>query len=131
MKRLKEGKGHRKSGAKPVSGKPPRKAGKKPAAKKGKTLSFRLVVEDQAMLVKYRPNAFGDNGQFEFRSPHKPPRRILVSETGYRCHFATKEEVKQAKSPQAYARDLVRSMLDARSPQRAKLEARGQLSLFG
>ena len=41
------------------------------------------------MIVTYQPNWTTDVGRFEFRSPDEPPRRIPVSETGYRSHFAS------------------------------------------
>ena len=97
-----------------------RKAKKRP-------LTFTLVVEAQEMIVKYTPDWMVDMGQFEFRSPHRPPRRIPVSETGYRSHFASMEDVEASSSPQDYARDFVLSQIE--TPQRAKV-AGGQLPLF-
>ncbi len=49
-----------------------------------KKITFRLTVEAQEMVVDYKPHYLKDVGHFEFRSPHEPPRRIPVSETGYR-----------------------------------------------
>ena len=72
-----------------------------------RAITFSLVVEAQEMIVKYIPNWMADTGQFEFRSPHKPPRRIPVSETGYRSHFANMEDVQASPSPHDYARDFV------------------------
>ena len=46
-----------------------------------------------------------DTGHFEFRSPHQPPRRIPVSETGYRSHFAAMDDIEATDSPQEYARN--------------------------
>ena len=37
---------------------------------------LQVTVEGQPMLVDYTPNGMRDTGQFEFRSPHKPARRI-------------------------------------------------------
>ena len=53
-------------------------------ARQGKTatpkrVTFKLVIEAQEMVVDYKPNWVSDYGQFEFRSPHKPPRRIPAS----------------------------------------------------
>ena len=90
-------------------------------------VSFRIAVEAQEMVVSYRPNRFGGMGQFEFRSPHKPPRRIPVSETGYLSHFASMEEVKAAKSPKDFARDEALALL--RSRRRVRDEA-NELPLF-
>jgi hypothetical protein len=113
------------------TGKPSRrKAGRKPIRKEKRKLSFRLIVEAQNMLVSYEPDTLGGYGHFEFRSPHKPPRRILVSETGYLSHFAPMEEVAAAGSPADFARDYALSVLDAGSQQRVKAAAKGQLSLF-
>jgi hypothetical protein len=41
----------------------------------------------QPMLVECTANWMHSTGQFVFRSPHKPARRIPVSETGYRSHL--------------------------------------------
>jgi hypothetical protein len=80
------------------------------------------------MLVDYQPHWMDDTGHFEFRSPHEPPRRIPVSETGYRSHFAPMEDVEAATSPQDYARDVVHALLRSRQP--ARSEDRDQLPLF-
>jgi hypothetical protein len=72
--------------------------GKRPAATGGR-IAFTLSIEGQEMIVDYRPDYLGDVGHFEFRSPHEPPRRIPVSETGYRSYFAAMEDVKAASSP--------------------------------
>jgi hypothetical protein len=42
--------------------------------------------------------------QFQFRTLHKAARRIPVSETASRSHFACMEGVEEAESPQAYVR---------------------------
>jgi hypothetical protein len=73
---------------------------------KKRVTTFTLVVEAQEMIVTYQPNWMPDTGHFEFRSPHEPARRIPVSETGYRSHFASMEDVEAASSPQDYARDV-------------------------
>ena len=88
-----------------------RKVKVKPAPK-GR-VTFTIEVEAQKMIVDYRPNWMGDMGQFEFRSPHKPARRIPVSETGYRSYFAPMDEVKAAASPKDYAREAALSMIRA------------------
>jgi hypothetical protein len=75
------------------------------------------------MIVKYVPDWMVDMGHFEFKSPHQPPRRIPVSETGYRSHFAPMDEVDGATSPEEYARDYALSRL--RSPR-----DKDQLPLF-
>jgi hypothetical protein len=86
------------------------------------------VVEAQEMIVTYQPNWMPDTGHFEFRSPHEPARRIPVSETGYRSHFASMEDVEAASSPQDYAREVVLEILQSsRKPAR---EESNQLPLF-
>jgi hypothetical protein len=65
------------------------------------------------MVVKYRPHWMGDMAMLEFRSPHKPPRRIPVSETGYRSHYVPREEVEAASSVQDFARDEALAILQS------------------
>jgi hypothetical protein len=84
---------------------------KAPARSKPKQQKFRISVEGQEMLVEYTPSWMGDLGQFEFRSPHKPARRIPVSVTGYRSHFTDMSEIEAAESPQAYARSYALSVI--------------------
>lgn len=81
------------------------------------------------MLVDYQPHWMGDLGHFEFRSPHNPPRRIPVSETGYRSHFGDMDEIEAADSPQDYARMVVLAQLRGQSKARGGM-AEDQLSLF-
>ena len=123
------------SAAKPGrSGRSPRrKAGRTAVRKAKRRIAFRLVVEAQEMLVTYEPNwsegefAFG---HFEFKSLHKPPRRIAISETGYQSHFAPMAEVEASESPEAYARAFVLSVLDATRKRKSPTTDRDQLSLF-
>jgi hypothetical protein len=96
-------------------------------AKKGR-VTFTVVVEAQKMVVDYRPNWMTDYGQFEFRSPYKPARRIPISETGYRSHFAPMEDVEASPSPQDYARDVALSMIRASCKPRPEREI--ELPLF-
>jgi hypothetical protein len=92
-------------------------------------LRFRLTVEGQEMVVDYQPHWMKDTGHFEFRSPHNPPRRIPVSETGYRSHFGGMDEIEAADSPQDYARMVVLGQL--RGASKAQRDtAEDQLSLF-
>ena len=117
------------SGRKRVRRTPPKKAVR--TRKKKGTITYRLTVEWQEMIVEFKPDGATTGfpmGQFTFRSPHEPPRRIPVSETGYRTHFAPMEEINSHKSPKAYAKAYVLSILDqvrARKP-----GSRDQLSLF-
>jgi hypothetical protein len=92
-------------------------------------LHFRLTVEAQEMMVDYQPHWMAGTGHFEFRSPHQPPRRIPVSETGYRSHFADMDDIEAVDSPQEYARKIVLAFL--RGERKAPVEARDeQLALF-
>jgi hypothetical protein len=56
-----------------------------PSRRKAKKrfVTFTLTVEAQEMIVQYQADWMPDMGHFEFRSPHEPPRRIPLSETGY------------------------------------------------
>lgn len=108
---------------------PRRKAGKASRKRSARKLVFKLVVEAQEMRVVYTPNWSEDYGHFEFHSPHNPPRRIPVSETGYRSHFAPMEEVKAAASPKDYARELVLASFHE-VDRRAKGYDSRQLALF-
>jgi hypothetical protein len=95
---------------------------------KKRFITFTLVIEAQEMIVTYQPNWMTDVGHFEFRSPEEPARRIPVSETGYRSHFASMADVKASTSPQDYARDVVLGML--RSRENPTTEKSNQLPLF-
>jgi hypothetical protein len=56
--------------------KPSRRKKAKPV--KNRRLTFRISLEAQEMTVSYHPQRMADMGQFEFRSLHKPPRRIPI-----------------------------------------------------
>jgi hypothetical protein len=60
---------------------------------------------------KYRSFVEAGMGHFQFRSPHKPARRIPVSETGYRSHFADMDAIEAADSPEDYARSYALSLI--------------------
>ena len=95
----------------------------------GKKITFKLTVEAQEMVVDYKPHWMKDLGLFEFRSPCKPARRIPVSETGYRSHFADMAEIEAAASPKEYARLAVLAILHGKSQAAAKVDD-DQLALF-
>lgn len=101
---------------------------KKATPVKNRRMAFRISVEAQPVIVHYRPNRMDDMGQFEFRSPHKPLRRIPLSETGYYCHFAAMEDVKAAKSPQRFAREAALALLPWRRT--SKDQGSSELPLF-
>jgi hypothetical protein len=81
-------------------------------------ITFTLTIDAQEMRVRYRPDYFTSVGyaHFEFTSPHEPKRRIPVSETGYRSHFAPMWEIRAAPSVEDYAR-AVALMLMQRKPE--------------
>jgi hypothetical protein len=81
------------------------------------TITFTLTIDAQAMRVEYTPNYFTSFpvGHFQFFSPHEPRRRIPVSETGYKSHFAPMPEIEAAPSPQDYARALALALIRAGS----------------
>ena len=81
---------------------------------KKRFITFTLTIEGQEMIVQYQANWMADVGHFEFRSPHEPARRIPVSETGYRSHFARMDEVEAAASPEDYAREIALALLRSR-----------------
>jgi hypothetical protein len=88
--------------------------------------TFTITVEAQPMVVSYQPLRSG-YGHFQFRSPYKPARRIPISETGYHSYFASMEDVKEARSPQDFAREFAFAWL--RSKQSRREDPR-QLALF-
>jgi hypothetical protein len=67
--------------------------------------TFTSTVDSQEMRVRYKPNYIGGTDPYaliEFTSPHEPPRRIPVSETGYRSFFAPMCEIEAAPSVEKY-----------------------------
>lgn len=90
---------------------PRRKAGVRSRKRKSRILRFNLTIEAQKMLVIYKP-AGVDVAQFEFKSLHRPARRILVSETGYRSQFVLLDDVKAAHGPKAFARSYALEFLE-------------------
>jgi hypothetical protein len=95
--------------------------------------TFRLVIEGQEMLVTYEPY-WSDGefavGHFEFRSPFEPRRRIPVSETGYRSHFAAMPDIEACESAELYARLFVEAVLDRGGKAGMQEKQTGQLNLF-
>jgi hypothetical protein len=94
---------------------------------------FRLSVEGQEMLVSYEPY-WSDGefpvGHFEFRSPYEPPRRVPVSETGYRSHFAAMADIEACENAETYARLLVEATLDRAPKSKSGSSDNDQLKLF-
>ena len=112
---------------------PRRKAGRTAARKLSGKIEFRLVVEAQEILVSFEPNWSSGEfafGHFEFRSPYDPPRRIIVSETGYRSHFAPMADIEASASPEDYAREIVSAFIDDNKKCKRSAPEKEQLSLF-
>jgi hypothetical protein len=106
--------------------KPSRRRKASPSKRRPKT--FTIVIEAQPMVVSYDPNWLkSGSAHFEFRSPHNPPQRIPVSNTGYLSHFAAMEDVRSARSPQDFARAFVLAALDSKPSRPADPR---QLGLF-
>jgi hypothetical protein len=103
---------------------------KAPARSKSKQQKFRISVEGQEMLVEYEPDWMDGMGHFQFRSPFKTPRRIPVSETGYRSHFADMEEIEAADSPEDYARRYALSLIRRVPPEQLDFAEGMQPSLL-
>lgn len=91
--------------------------------------TFTLTFEGQRMHVSYTPHYLTDYGHFAFSSPYDPPRRIPVSETGYRSHFAPMWEIQEASSPEIYAEAVVRALLNAKK-KKPDAESDRQPALF-
>jgi hypothetical protein len=90
--------------------------------------TFTITVEAQPMVVSYEPRWLkSDFAHLEFRSPHKPARRIPVSDTGYMSHFVSMDDVKAAKSPQDFAHEEALALLRSR---RRAWDATDELPLF-
>ncbi|HTV29508.1 MAG TPA: hypothetical protein VMF32_17190 [Xanthobacteraceae bacterium] len=112
---------------------PRRKAGRIAARKTKRIITFRFVVEAQELVVVYTPNYFDGTyaqAHFEFRSPFEPPRRTIVSETGYLSHFAPMAEIEASASPQDYARDFVLAVLAGGRKEKPAPSDHRQLRLF-
>jgi hypothetical protein len=78
--------------------------------------AFDIEIEAQPMLVLYRKAYFGAGtdaavDRFEFHSPHNPPRRIPVSETGFRSHWVQSAIVADYGEVGAFARELALALL--------------------
>ena len=94
---------------------------------------FTLTIDAQDILVRYRPRYFvtADYAHFEFTSPHQPPRRIPISDTGYCSHFSPIHEIGAAPSVEEYAYKLAIALTRAKSPTNDGDEEIGrQLDLF-
>ena len=107
-----------------------RSTAKKVASRRPQKRRFKLTVEGQPMLVDYTANWMHGTGQFEFRSPHKPARRIPVSETGYRSHFADMEAIEAEASPQDYARLVALAFIRRAPTEKIRAAEKVQPSLF-
>lgn len=107
-----------------------RTASKKAIRRRPLKRRFRLTVEGQPMLVDYIADWMPGTGQFEFRSPHKPARRIPVSETGYRSHFADMDAIEAEDSPEDYARLVALSYIRRVPAEKIHAAEKAQPGLF-
>jgi hypothetical protein len=93
-----------------------RKQQKKASSSRAQKHHFKLTVEGQAMVVEYTANSRPGLGVFVFQSPHKPARRIPLSEYGSHTHLADMAAVEAADSPEDYARiaalDFIRRVIN-------------------
>lgn len=79
---------------------------------------FTLTIDAEDISVRYRPNytkGIDPYAVLEFRSPYEPRRRIPVSETGYRSHFAPMHAIKAAPSVEEYALSVALTLMAGRS----------------
>jgi hypothetical protein len=65
--------------------------------------TFEIEVRGETLIVEYTPEYFATSDHFAYLSPHTPLRPHILSETGYRSHFAPKDDVAQAGGPEVYA----------------------------
>jgi len=96
-------------------------------------MTFTLTIEAQEIVVHYWSQYFvtADYARFEFTSPHEPRRRIPVSETGYRSHFAPVWEIAEASSVEEYAYAVALTLMTGISNGDDAGESQGsQLALF-
>lgn len=107
-----------------------RTTSKKATSRRPQKRRFRLTVEGQPMLVDYTADWMPGTGHFEFRSPHKPARRIPVSETGYRSHFADMAVIEAEESPETYARLVTLAFIRRVPAGKIRIVERAQPTLF-
>jgi len=67
---------------------------------------FTVTIDGQVMDITFRPYRFANYGHLEFISPHKPLRRIPVSETGYFSHFFPMDEIEASEDIEIFIREL-------------------------
>ena len=90
-------------------------------------ITFTLTIDAQKILVRYWPHYFIAAGyaRFEFTSPHNPPCKIQVSETGYLSYFLPQHEVDTTMDIKEFAYILAMALMAVNDT----LEVE-QLSLF-
>lgn len=96
-------------------------------------MTFHVSIAGQEVVVQYRARYFvaADYAHLAFRSPHYPPRRIPLSETGYWSHFVPMHELSAAPSVEEYAIAVARAVMGERlSLKETDREEAGQLALF-
>lgn len=87
---------------------------------------FIITLQGQAMHVTFEPHYFADYGHVEFTSPYAPRRRILVSGTGYRSHFAPMHKIESYPDIETYAKELAIALMSIKPCE----ENEDQLNLF-
>jgi hypothetical protein len=99
------------------------------------TITFSLLIDGQEVRINYKPDYihFPDLNlrvaHIEFLSPHEPSRRIPVSETGYRSHFAYMSQIEAAPSLEDYIRAVAQAIMNTKG-KRTNDNEDDQLSLF-
>jgi hypothetical protein len=85
-------------------------------------ITFTLVLDGQEIRIRYQPDwiSFPElgvrYGHVEFSSPHVPRRRIPVSDSGYRSHFAPMAEIEACATPEEYAREIAGMLMRRKGP---------------
>ncbi len=96
-------------------------------------VTFTVTIAGQEVVVQYHARYFvaADVAHLAFRSPHVPPRRIPLSETGYWSHFVPMHELSSAPSVEEYAIAVARAVMQEKlSLKETDREEGAQLALF-
>ncbi|NEP10269.1 MAG: hypothetical protein F6K14_08625 [Symploca sp. SIO2C1] len=83
---------------------------------------FNIAVSGHAIQVEYTPRKIGDSDHLAFRSPYNPPRPIPVSQTGYRSHFCTNQDIEAVGTPEDYAIAYCHALLRSKKGQEPSLK---------
>ena len=89
--------------------------------------THRLNWRGRRITIKYHPASFAGCAQLEIRSWQKRP--LPITETGYRAHYAAREDVEHLGGPAAFVTAWLDSAAQTKAWQR--IERGGlQLTLF-